>query len=239
MQIFPRSLNLLPMVVAVGVVGGGTAVTAAVWYYGSPRHLQVGYAPTQPVPYSHKLHVGQLGIDCRYCHANVERSAEAMIPPTQTCMGCHTMAKFDSPLLAPVRDSWETGESVEWVRVHKLPDHAYFDHSVHLSAGVGCANCHGRVDQMEVVRQAEPINMAWCLDCHRNPAPALRPRDRSVTDMTCALTGASCDAGTDCCSGTCSDGACQALVLASADGALNPAISRMMAPPEHCSGCHR
>lgn len=183
MQIFPRSLNKLPFIAAA--VGGilGPGVVLAAWYYVTPKNFQVGYAPTQPVPYSHRLHAGQMGMDCRYCHANVEKSAKAMIPPTQTCMGCHAMVKTESAKLAPVRASWETGKPVEWVHVHKLPDHAYFDHSVHVGVGVGCATCHGRVDQMEVVASDQPINMGWCLDCHRNPTPNLRPRDQ-VTNMS-------------------------------------------------------
>jgi len=183
MQIFPRSLNKLPFIAAA--VGGliGPAVVLAVWYYGTPKNFQVGYAPVQPVPYSHRLHAGQMGMDCRYCHANVEKAAKAMIPPTQTCMGCHAMVRTDSAKLAPVRASWETNKPVEWVHIHKLPDHAYFDHSVHVGVGVGCVTCHGRVDQMDVVASDQPINMGWCLDCHRNPTPNLRPRDQ-VTNMT-------------------------------------------------------
>ena len=183
MQIFPRSLNKLPFIAAA--VGGliGPAVVLAVWDYGTPKNFQVGYAPVQPVPYSHRLHAGQMGMDCRYCHANVEKAAKAMIPPTQTCMGCHAMVRTDSAKLAPVRASWETNKPVEWVHIHKLPDHAYFDHSVHVGVGVGCVTCHGRVDQMDVVASDQPINMGWCLDCHRNPTPNLRPRDQ-VTNMT-------------------------------------------------------
>lgn len=175
MQIFPRTLNLLPLVLAVTVVAGGGGLVFSLWYWASPKSTQVGYAPRQPVPYSHRLHAGELGMDCRYCHAQVERSAHAMIPPTQTCMGCHAVVKKDSPVLEPVRQSWETGESVEWVRVHKVPDHAYFNHSVHLTAGVGCETCHGRIDQAEVVRVEAPLSMGWCIECHRNPAPNLRP----------------------------------------------------------------
>ena len=182
MQIFPRQLNLLPAVLAVAALPGGIGIVLVFWIYLSPRNLQVGYAPDQPVRYSHRLHAGELGIDCRYCHANVERSQEAMIPPTQTCMGCHNIVRNQSAALAPVRESWETGRSVEWVRVHKLPEHTYFDHSVHLAAGVGCVSCHGRVDQMEVVRIEQPIAMGWCLDCHRNPGPNLRPADQ-ITNM--------------------------------------------------------
>ncbi|MDH5674206.1 MAG: cytochrome c family protein [Myxococcales bacterium] len=183
MQLFPRSLNYLPLALAVGAAGLGVSVTFVFWYYFSPKNLQVGYAPEQPVDYSHKLHAGDLGIDCRYCHANVERSQEAMVPPTQTCMGCHSIVKKDSPKLAALRDSWDSGNPVQWVRVHKLPDHVFFDHSAHLAVGVGCVSCHGRVDQMDVVRLEEPISMGWCLDCHRDPQARLRPKDQ-ITNMT-------------------------------------------------------
>lgn len=182
MQIFPRSLNRLPAIVLVALALLGGGVTAVVWYYFSPLNTQVGYAPRQPVPYSHWLHAGQMGMDCRYCHANVERAAHAMIPPTQTCMNCHSLVRTNSARLAPVRQSWESGQAIEWVRVHRLPDHAYFDHSVHLSAGVGCASCHGRVDQMDVVQQVKPLSMGWCLECHRNPAPNIRPLSE-ITNM--------------------------------------------------------
>lgn len=182
MQIFPRSLNKLPLILG----GIGTVVPAllvgAIWYYVTPKNFQVGYAPTQPVPYSHRLHAGQMGMDCRYCHANVEVAGKAMIPPTQTCMGCHSLVKTESARLAPVRQSWESGKPIEWVHIHKLPDHAYFDHSAHLAAGVGCVTCHGRVDQMEVVRSDQPLGMGWCLECHRNPTPNLRPKDQ-ITNM--------------------------------------------------------
>lgn len=185
MQIFPRSLNKLPMILG----GVGTVVPAllvgAIWYYATPKNFQVGYAPEQPVPYSHRLHAGQMGMDCRYCHANVEVAAKAMIPATQTCMGCHAMVKTESAKLAPVRESWETGKPIEWVHIHKLPDHAYFDHSAHLSAGVGCASCHGRVDQMDVVRQVQPLSMGWCLECHRDPAQHIRPVSE-ITNMAWA-----------------------------------------------------
>src|SRR5262245_45318492 len=178
MQIFPRSLNYLPLIAAVGVALLGGGVTFGIWYYFSPKNTQVGYASEQPMPYSHKLHAGELGIDCRYCHANIERSQEAMIPPTQACMGCHAIMKKDSPKLAAIRGSWAGGTPVEWVRVHRVADYAYFDHSVHLAAGVGCVSCHGRVDQMDVVRQDKPLSMGWCLECHRDPTPNLRPKDQ-------------------------------------------------------------
>ena len=231
MQIFPRTLNRLPVVVAVGAAVMGGVLTLGVWYYFSPANFQVGYAPDQPVPYSHRLHVGQLGMDCRYCHSSVEQSQEAQIPPSQTCMGCHAVVRADSPMLEAVRQSWETGDPVAWVRVHKLPEHAYFDHSAHVTAGVGCRSCHGRIDQMDVVTVAEPISMAWCLGCHRDPGPALRPQNR-ITDMQCGITGDACEGPDACCSGSCGgDGLCAPLALA--------ATARPIMPPEHCSGCHR
>lgn len=147
-----------------------------------PGTVSVGYAPEQPVPFSHRLHAGDLGLDCRYCHNTVEESAHAAVPPTHTCMNCHTNIRNDSPLLAPIRESYETGEPVEWNRVHDLPDYAYFNHSAHVTRGIGCASCHGRIDTMEVVTQQEPLSMGWCLDCHREPEQHLRPLDR-ITDM--------------------------------------------------------
>jgi hypothetical protein len=211
MQLFPRSLNYLPLLIALGAMLGGAGLTFAIWYYGSPWNTQVGYAPVQPVAYSHKLHAGELGIDCRYCHANIERSAEAMIPATQTCMGCHSVIKTESVRLQPVRDSWASDKPLEWVRIHKLPEHAYFDHSAHLAVGVGCASCHGRIDQMEVVRQDQPLSMSWCLDCHRDPGKAIRPKDQ-VTNM--AWTP-------------------------STNEAELSALAETVNPPQHCSGCHR
>ncbi len=153
-----------------------------VWYWFSPEYTDVGYAPKQPVPYSHQLHVGELGLDCRYCHASVEKSAVAVIPPTQTCMNCHHVVQRDNALLEPIRDSAANGNPMRWVRVHNLPDYAYFNHSVHIRAGVACVSCHGRIDQMEVVQQAKSLSMSWCLACHRNPAPNLRPVSE-VTNM--------------------------------------------------------
>jgi hypothetical protein len=153
-----------------------------VWYGASPKTTDVGYMPTQPVPYSHALHAGQLKLDCRYCHSTVESSAHSAIPPTATCMSCHGMIHTESHKLAPVRESYETGEPVPWVRVHDLPDYVYFNHSAHVNRGVGCASCHGRVDKMEEVWQHEPLSMGWCLDCHREPELHLRPQSE-ITNM--------------------------------------------------------
>lgn len=209
MQLFPRSLNKLPVVAGIGTVVALVSITFVLWFYYSPKNLQVGYAPTQPVPYSHRLHAGELGIDCRYCHANIERSAHAMIPATQTCMGCHSVVKTESARLGPIRASWASGKPVEWIKVHKLPEHVYFDHSAHLNAGVGCVTCHGRIDQMDVVRLDQPIAMQWCLECHRNPTPNLRPKDQ-ITNMAWRPEMAPA-------------------------GWQPPNVN----PPKHCSGCHR
>ena len=170
------------MILAFVGVGALGSVVFFISYFGSPEFTDVGYRPEQPVHYSHKLHVGELGMDCRYCHTSVEKSHEAIIPPTETCMNCHSVVDVESEELALVRESWETDKPIEWIRVHMLPDYAYFDHSVHVNAGVGCVSCHGRVDQMEVVMQIEPLSMSWCLDCHRNPGPHIRPLNQ-VTNM--------------------------------------------------------
>ena len=140
----------------------------------SPKTTDVGYQPIQPVPFSHALHAGDLGIDCRYCHNTVEVSPHASIPPTQTCMNCHTMIHPDSENIKPLKDSWETGRPMEWVRVHDLPDYSFFSHSAHVTRGVSCVECHGRVDTMEIVQQVKPLSMGWCLECHRDPEPHLR-----------------------------------------------------------------
>ncbi len=153
-----------------------------VWYGASPKTVSVGYAPEQPVPYSHALHAGELGIDCRYCHNTVEQAAHAAIPPTETCMNCHARVRTKSPKLEPVRESWQTSQPVEWIKVHDLPDYAYFNHSAHVTRGIGCVSCHGRIDEMPVVYQHEELSMGWCLDCHRLPEQHLRPPEE-VTNM--------------------------------------------------------
>jgi len=180
-MLFPKWTNKTP-VLATGVLTVvGVLVLIAFVYIISPYTQQVGYAPAQPVPYSHKLHAGDLGMDCRYCHVGVERSPVAMVPATATCMNCHTQIKPESERLLPIRESAATGEAVEWVRIHHVPDFVYFNHSVHVNAGVGCESCHGRIDQMEVVHQAKTLAMGWCLDCHRAPQKYLRPVEEVTT----------------------------------------------------------
>jgi len=181
-MIFPKWVNqIIPVVVAAVILGGGAAL-GFYYYFLQPEHLEVGYMPEQPVQYSHELHVSQLGMDCRYCHYTVENAAHAAIPPTEVCMNCHGIIKTDSKLTLPIRESMVNGEPIEWVRVHMLPDYAYFDHSRHINAGVSCVSCHGRVDKMEVVHQVEPLSMRWCLECHREPEKHLRPMDK-ITDL--------------------------------------------------------
>jgi hypothetical protein len=226
------------------------------WVWFSPKHTDVGYQPVQPIPYSHKLHAGDLGIDCRYCHFFAERSPYAGVPPTQTCLSCHTQVRTESDKLAMVRGTGDalggagvnagTGivgdaPSIPWTRVHRLPDFVYFDHSVHLAASVGCVQCHGRIDQMVVVRQVQPLSMSWCFDCHRairrfseadgkpseaqtwdfagDPATILRPVDRvPVTDMTWGPDHAA---------------------FAGWASHARTRASRLLPPVIECSGCHR
>ena len=181
-QIFPKWTNKAPLYSAVGAVVTLVVVVGLVWYYASPWYTDVGYAPKQPVPYSHKVHVRDLGLDCRFCHTGVESSPVAGIPPTKTCMNCHNMIKPDSEKLTRIRESFKNGTPMEWVRVHKSPDYVYFDHSAHINVGVGCASCHGDVSEMEVVTQHKPLSMGWCLTCHRNPDDHLRPASE-ITNM--------------------------------------------------------
>ena len=180
-QIFPKKANKLPVLSLTGALFGGVFLVAIVWYYFSPEFTDVGYQPRQPVDYSHRQHAGQLGMDCRYCHNWIEVSQHANVPPTQTCMNCHSQIRTESPELYPVRESWATGEPIEWVKVHHLPDFAYFSHATHVNNGVGCETCHGRVDQMELTYQHEPLSMGWCLECHRQPELYLRPNSEITT----------------------------------------------------------
>lgn len=152
------------------------------YYGGSPQTTNVGYSPKQPVLFSHALHAGQLGMDCRYCHNTVEQAAMAAVPSTGICMNCHARIAPDSVQLEPVRRSAATGQPIPWVRVHDLPDYVYFDHSAHVTRGVSCVECHGRIDTMTQVHQVNTLSMGWCLDCHRNPAPHLRPQE-FITDL--------------------------------------------------------
>lgn len=181
-QIFPKWANEVPKRLLLGLIIFLTATVAGVWYFFSPEYTDVGYAPEQPIAYSHKIHTGKLDLDCQYCHSNVFDSKQANVPPIQTCMNCHNQIDSQNPEeVQKIRDKWNSDEPVEWVRVHNLPDYAYFDHSIHVNMGVGCETCHGRVDRMDVVFQKEPLSMSWCLDCHRNPEQYVRPVDEVTT----------------------------------------------------------
>ena len=177
-QVFKPSSNTYFRVVlaSVGLLGG--LAFAGLYGFNSASIVTRNYeAHEQPVQFSHKHHNGELGIDCRYCHLSVENSAFAGIPPTQVCMNCHAQIWKDAPILEPVRASFRTGESLEWTRLHDLPDYAYFNHAAHISKGVGCASCHGDVTEMNLTYSVAPLTMGWCLDCHRNPSKNLRPRE--------------------------------------------------------------
>lgn len=178
-QVFGRNANtlarisLLGVVIIVGLLGWALYQISY-----SDYETQAHTDRQQPVLFSHKHHAGDDGIDCRYCHTSVETSAFAGIPPTKTCMNCHRQIWANSPMLQPVRDSFRTGEPLKWTRVHDLPDFVYFNHSIHVNKGVGCSTCHGRIDKMALTYQVNSLYMQWCLDCHRNPAKFVRPKDQ-------------------------------------------------------------
>jgi hypothetical protein len=177
-QIFHRSFNTLSRLSIFGAVFilSGLGVVWAM-FIRSDYVTRVLVFRDQPVPFSHQHHVGGLGIDCRYCHTSVEKSSYAGIPATEICMNCHSQIWVKSPMLEPVRTSYRSGESIPWVRVHNLADFVYFNHSIHIDKGVGCATCHGQLDQMPLTTQIAPLLMEWCLECHRNPERYLRPRE--------------------------------------------------------------
>lgn len=189
----PWTARLGPLLPVLGVAGLAYIVVL-VWYGGSPKTTDVGYAPEQPVPFSHALHAGKLGLDCRYCHTTVEKAARAAIPPTETCMNCHQRIRTESAKLAPIRESYATGKPVPWVRVHDLPDYVYFNHSAHVNRGVGCVSCHGRIDTMERVQQVNTLSMGWCLECHRAPDANLRPQE-FITAMSWHPAGDAAEMG--------------------------------------------
>ena len=244
-NIFPHWSNTVPAKVIVGLclVGGG--VTASINYYGTPKFMRVGYQPTQPVSYDHSFHVGELGLDCRYCHHGVDKSAHAGVTAANVCMTCHKTIEADSPSLEPIRASYygedankdgilsdgedkngdgllTQGMPVPWTRIHKVPDYAYFNHAIHVNRGVSCVECHGRVDQMKEVRHAKHLSMAFCLDCHRHPENALRPIGK-VTDLSWVPS-------------TGEDGNPAAI---QAHAGKNLKEKWGVHPPTSCTGCHR
>lgn len=179
MQIFHRSTNVLSRLsIYVGIFTAAFALWACIQIQRSPYVTYAGVVRPQPAPFSHQHHVAALGIDCRYCHTSVENSSFAGIPPTKTCMNCHSQIWTSAPLLEPVRESFRTGKSLVWNRVNDLPDFVYFDHSIHINKGVGCNTCHGPVDRMPLMFNYNSLQMEWCIECHRGPEKNLRPRDQ-------------------------------------------------------------
>jgi hypothetical protein len=177
-QIFHRHTNIysrlsILAVLALGAIGGGVVALLNISGYNTNQGVPV----EQPIQFSHAHHVGGEGIDCRYCHTSVEESAFANIPPTKTCMNCHSQIWTNAPILEPVRASFRENKPLHWTRVHDLPDFVYFNHSIHVRKGVGCATCHGRVDKMPLMYQEASLQMNWCVNCHRNPAQYVRPRE--------------------------------------------------------------
>jgi hypothetical protein len=197
-----------------GVLGLGLLVSAAYCAL-RPEFTRVGYAPDQPVPFSHQLHAGDLGMSCVYCHSNVERSPHATVPDTQTCMNCHTTIKATSPLLSQVRESYEKGVPIEWKRIHRLPDYAFFNHAQHVTRGIGCVSCHGQVNEMPVVSHEKPLSMGWCLNCHRHPEANLRPPGETANMLWKAPQEGPQEFGTK----------------------IKQQLN--INPPQSCQGCHR
>jgi len=214
--IFTRQADAWLRRITAGAAFSTVLGVAGLYYFGPPEYTRVGYAPTQPVPFSHEQHAGRLGMSCLYCHTGVEDSAVAKIPPTQTCMNCHQAIKSDSPQLDAVRVSWSSGDPIRWVRVHQTPDYVYFNHSVHVRRGVGCVSCHGKVNEMPVVVHEKPLSMGWCLDCHRHPEEHLRPPEEATNFAWQPPHGRP----------------------RREYGLLLKEQSRIRAP-EHCAGCHR
>ncbi|MGP1347388.1 MAG: cytochrome c3 family protein [Phycisphaerales bacterium] len=236
-SIFPSWANAVPAAVLAGLSVAGIGVVAGVWYYFTPAYWEVGYEPEQPIAFSHQLHAGTLGIDCRYCHTHVEESGHANVPDTATCMNCHSgegevaylntalwQAHRDLPDLVELRESWSTGEPVQWRRIHKLPDYAHFNHAVHVNAGVSCYSCHGRMDRLRVVRQEEPLSMAWCLECHRAPEQYLVDVDGLLGEPIRITNLAAV--------------AAQLQAENQLERGLQLARERALDPPQDCGACH-
>ncbi|MFQ5700432.1 MAG: cytochrome c3 family protein [Acidobacteriota bacterium] len=211
--IFPPWTNRLPLLAAAAALVLSAGGVFGYLYFFSNEYTDVGYMPRQPVPFSHKRHVGEAKIDCRYCHAGVEVSPVAVVPPTRTCMNCHSFIARDSEKLAAIRESAEALRPMQWIRVHRLPGFAYFDHSAHLRAGVGCVSCHGDVSRMEEIVQVKPLSMGWCMDCHHHPQAHLRPPELITSPAP----------------------------LTSEQHAVMRMVakSRRIEPPTDCTGCHR
>ena len=182
--LFPRWTNTVSRLSAAALLGiPAIAIGGFMAYVRSPYGTGQANIPEQPIEFDHRHHVRDEQIDCRYCHWTVENSPSAGIPSTQVCMSCHAQVWNKSPYLVQVRKAYFEDRAIPWVRVHNLPDYVYFNHAIHVNKGVGCVTCHGRVDEMAAIKQNAPLTMSWCLDCHRNPGPNLRPAE-AITSMT-------------------------------------------------------
>lgn len=213
--LFPKWTNRLPKYVVFLFVVSMAAVSAGFYFFAAPDFLEAGYEPVQPINFSHKVHAGNLGMDCRYCHFNVERAASAGVPPTETCMNCHRFVLWDTPTVRPVTQRWTENIPIQWVRVHRLPGYTYFSHQPHVRAGLDCAACHGEVAKMDRVRVAAPMSMGWCLNCHRN----LEKQNVSLNFVASPSWESQKNAG-------------RKVVRSGVRARLNP-------PKVDCSGCHR
>ncbi len=177
-DIFPKWTNKLPSRILLGIGLLATAGTIAVTYYFTPKYTDVGYRPQQPVYFPHSVHADQLGIDCRYCHNDVEKSWYSNIPGPGVCMNCHNQVLPNDNRLAPIRTAATNNTNIPWVQIHKMPDFVYFNHSVHVNRGISCVHCHGEIHKMDEVAQAKPLSMSFCLECHRDPAKNIRPLEQ-------------------------------------------------------------
>lgn len=235
-QVFDRSSNALirMSLVLTGIIVIALGVTLNELQR-SPWVTRQGQRPDQPIPFSHKHHVEGLGLQCQYCHTTVEKSSYAGIPPTKTCINCHSEIWTNAQLLEPVRQSWATGASIQWIRVHDLPDYVYFNHEIHVNKGIGCASCHGRVDEMPLMYEQNSLQMEWCLNCHRNPATNLRPTSE-IYNM--AWSGPSKDKPVWCTSTDKPGPTSQDVSCTTTDpsGSQNPELAMMQLEPVHPAG---
>ena len=227
--LFPKWTNALPFVGAIAALLGASGVVGGFWYYATPKFYDAGYMPTQPGGgFSHQIHAGKLGMDCRYCHTKVEQSPEANIPNVATCIGCHADGRLTKLAVEPkhkertdfIRQAYNANQSIEWRRIHKLPDYVRnFPHATHIRAGVSCYSCHGQIDAMPIVAQAQPLSMGWCLDCHRNPEASLVSPDK-VTQLEWVKKHLDERAG-------------------QGDAETKALVEKLrLNPPENCGACH-
>lgn len=226
-SLFPRWMNTIPTV--LGLVGGAVTATVigVVWYYFTPAYWEVGYMPTQPGGgFNHQLHAGKLGMDCRYCHTNVDKSSHSNVPPVATCYGCHAENRMVIPgeqKVSFIREAYANDEPIAWREIHILPDYVQFPHLSHVNAGISCFSCHGQITAMPVVHQVKSLSMSWCLNCHRNPEPNFVPKDK-VTDLVWVENEWMSKQVED-----------RKLGSTTAESLMQSLVQN---PPQHCAACH-